>query len=79
MQANVLHPRVVSVIPGNAEMSHLPLFVHLHLLVLKAIVVAKPMKQVLFLLPLITPVLLKRNRSNQEKAGRGDAKDRDII
>lgn len=75
MQVNILHVRVVSVTPGLAEMSHLPLFVHLPLLVLNVIVVANNMKQVLFLLLFIMPVLLVRNRSKHKEAGTEDAKD----
>lgn len=75
MQANILCVRVVSVTAGNAEMSHLPFFIHCHLLVLNVIVVASNMKQVLFLLLFIMPVLLKRNRSKHKKAGTGGAKD----
>jgi len=75
MQVTVLHVRVVSVPPGSAEMSHLPLFVQFHVLVPNTTAGANNIKQVQFLLLFIMPVLLMRNRSKGKKARRENAKE----
>lgn len=68
MRVNVLHVRVVLVTPGSTEMSQLPFFLHLHLLVMKAIGVVNNIKWVLFLQLFLKPFLLTRNRSKHKKA-----------
>lgn len=48
MRVNILHVRVVSVIVGDAEMSCLPLCLHLHPLVLNSTAVASNMLFIMF-------------------------------